>query len=188
GGRDRVLCSVSVDDRLRCERRPGGGTRGGPAPPGDPCLAGTGAGGGALARTLFRQIRRARRIRQLRPHQDRRGNAPGPRHGRGSRFPWDGSRRRARGARVAAPRGFRSPARSLPLRLSRACAPGPVLAPSARPRRGRRPARAIPPCRQALMKANPEALLLEDDPETLEELRSHFARKRFYPLAAPRAT
>jgi hypothetical protein len=38
------------------------------------------------------------------------------------------------------------------------------------------------------MKANPEALLLEDDPETLEELRSHFARKRFYPLAARSAT
>ena len=34
------------------------------------------------------------------------------------------------------------------------------------------------------MRANPEALLLEDDPETLEELRNHFGRKRFYPLAA----
>ena len=34
------------------------------------------------------------------------------------------------------------------------------------------------------MRANPEALLLEDDPETLEELRYHFSQKRFYPLAA----
>ena len=38
------------------------------------------------------------------------------------------------------------------------------------------------------MRANPEALLLEDDPETLEELRFHFSRKRFYPLAARSAT
>jgi hypothetical protein len=34
------------------------------------------------------------------------------------------------------------------------------------------------------MRANPEVLILEDDPETLEELRTHFSRKRFHPLAA----
>ena len=33
------------------------------------------------------------------------------------------------------------------------------------------------------MKANAEALLLEDDPEKLEELRRHFATKGFHPLA-----
>ena len=38
------------------------------------------------------------------------------------------------------------------------------------------------------MRANPEALLVEDDASTLEELRLHFARKRFYPLAARSAT
>ena len=38
------------------------------------------------------------------------------------------------------------------------------------------------------MRANPEALLVEDDPATLEELRYHFAHKRFYPLAARSAT
>lgn len=38
------------------------------------------------------------------------------------------------------------------------------------------------------MRANPEALLVEDDAPTLEELRMHFARKRFYPLAARSAT
>ena len=38
------------------------------------------------------------------------------------------------------------------------------------------------------MRANPEALLVEDDTETLEELRFHFARKRFYPLAARSVT
>lgn len=38
------------------------------------------------------------------------------------------------------------------------------------------------------MRANPEALLLEDDAQTLEELRVHFAKKRFYPLAARSAT
>lgn len=38
------------------------------------------------------------------------------------------------------------------------------------------------------MRANPEALLLEDDAQTLEELRLHFAKKRFYPLAARSAT
>ena len=38
------------------------------------------------------------------------------------------------------------------------------------------------------MRANPEALLVEDDSRTLEELRLHFARKRFYPLAARSAT
>ena len=34
------------------------------------------------------------------------------------------------------------------------------------------------------MRANAEVLILEDDVETLEELRGHFARKRFHPLAA----
>ncbi len=34
------------------------------------------------------------------------------------------------------------------------------------------------------MRANAEVLILEDDPETLEELRVHFANKRFHPLAA----
>ncbi|MFN2581595.1 MAG: hypothetical protein ABR498_02500 [Candidatus Dormibacteria bacterium] len=38
------------------------------------------------------------------------------------------------------------------------------------------------------MRANPEALLLEDDPKTLEELRYHFGRKHFYPLAARSVT
>jgi len=33
------------------------------------------------------------------------------------------------------------------------------------------------------VKANAEALLLEDDPEKLEELRRHFATKGFHPLA-----
>ncbi|MDQ6855618.1 MAG: hypothetical protein M3Z57_00920 [Candidatus Dormibacteraeota bacterium] len=33
------------------------------------------------------------------------------------------------------------------------------------------------------MRANAEVLIVEDDPETLEELRMHFARKRFHPLA-----
>lgn len=34
------------------------------------------------------------------------------------------------------------------------------------------------------MRANAEVLILEDDAETLEELRQHFVRKRFHPLAA----
>jgi hypothetical protein len=33
------------------------------------------------------------------------------------------------------------------------------------------------------MRANAEVLILEDDAETLEELRTHFSRKRFHPLA-----
>jgi molybdopterin converting factor small subunit len=33
------------------------------------------------------------------------------------------------------------------------------------------------------MRANAEVLILEDDAETLDELRDHFARKRFHPLA-----
>jgi ActR/RegA family two-component response regulator len=34
------------------------------------------------------------------------------------------------------------------------------------------------------MRANAEVLILEDDTETLEELRDHFSRKHFHPLAA----
>lgn len=34
------------------------------------------------------------------------------------------------------------------------------------------------------MRANVEVLILEDDPETLEELRGHFVRRRFHPFAA----
>jgi molybdopterin converting factor small subunit len=34
------------------------------------------------------------------------------------------------------------------------------------------------------MRANVEVLILEDDAETLDELRAHFSRKRFHPLAA----
>jgi hypothetical protein len=37
------------------------------------------------------------------------------------------------------------------------------------------------------MRANAEVLILEDDVETLDELRAHFARKRFHPLATRRA-
>jgi hypothetical protein len=33
------------------------------------------------------------------------------------------------------------------------------------------------------MRANAEVLILEDDVETLDELREHFTRKRFHPLA-----
>ena len=33
------------------------------------------------------------------------------------------------------------------------------------------------------MRANVEVLIVEDDAETLDELRGHFARKRFHPLA-----
>lgn len=38
------------------------------------------------------------------------------------------------------------------------------------------------------MRADGEVLILEDDPETLEELRQHFARKRFHPLVARSAS
>jgi DNA-binding response OmpR family regulator len=38
------------------------------------------------------------------------------------------------------------------------------------------------------MRANAEVLLLEDDAETLEELRRHFTGKRFHPLAARSAS
>lgn len=34
------------------------------------------------------------------------------------------------------------------------------------------------------MRANVEVLLVEDDPETLDDLRHHFSRKGFHPLAA----
>lgn len=34
------------------------------------------------------------------------------------------------------------------------------------------------------MRANAEVLILEDDAETLEELRAHFAARHFHPLAA----
>jgi hypothetical protein len=33
------------------------------------------------------------------------------------------------------------------------------------------------------MRANAEVLIVEDDAETLDELRAHFSRKRFHPLA-----
>ncbi|TMB91261.1 MAG: hypothetical protein E6J45_06570 [Chloroflexi bacterium] len=38
------------------------------------------------------------------------------------------------------------------------------------------------------MRANPEILILEDDAETLDRLRDHFARKRFHPLASRTAS
>jgi hypothetical protein len=38
------------------------------------------------------------------------------------------------------------------------------------------------------MRANAEVLILEDDVETLDELREHFARKSFHPLATRSAT
>lgn len=38
------------------------------------------------------------------------------------------------------------------------------------------------------MRANAEVLLLEDDAETLDELKLHFAAKRFHPLAARSAS
>lgn len=38
------------------------------------------------------------------------------------------------------------------------------------------------------MRANPEVLLVEDDSETLDQLRAHFERRRFHPLAARSAT
>lgn len=34
------------------------------------------------------------------------------------------------------------------------------------------------------MRANPEILILEDDPETLDRLRGHFVKRRFHPLAS----
>ena len=40
----------------------------------------------------------------------------------------------------------------------------------------------------AIVRANPEVLILEDDAETLEELQSHFTRKRFHPLGARSAS
>jgi hypothetical protein len=38
------------------------------------------------------------------------------------------------------------------------------------------------------MRANPEILILEDDPETLDRLRGHFSGKRFHPLASRSAS
>lgn len=38
------------------------------------------------------------------------------------------------------------------------------------------------------MRANAEVLILEDDTETLEELKQHFAKKRFHPLGARSAS
>lgn len=38
------------------------------------------------------------------------------------------------------------------------------------------------------MRANPEILILEDDPETLDRLRGHFSGKRFHPLATRSAS
>jgi len=38
------------------------------------------------------------------------------------------------------------------------------------------------------MRANAEVLILEDDSQTLDELRQHFASKRFHPLAARSAS
>lgn len=38
------------------------------------------------------------------------------------------------------------------------------------------------------MRANPEVLILEDDPEKLEDLRQEFIRKRFHPLTARSAS
>jgi len=38
------------------------------------------------------------------------------------------------------------------------------------------------------MRANPEVLILEDDAETLDELQTHFTRKRFHPLGARSAS
>jgi hypothetical protein len=54
----------------------------------------------------------------------------------------------------------------------------PDAAPSAAGRRWSSALRAGP-----VMRANAEVLILEDDAETLDELRDHFARKRFHPLA-----
>ena len=38
------------------------------------------------------------------------------------------------------------------------------------------------------MRANAEVLILEDDSQTLEELKQHFAAKRFHPLGARSAS
>jgi hypothetical protein len=38
------------------------------------------------------------------------------------------------------------------------------------------------------VRANPEILILEDDPETLDRLRGHFSAKRFHPLASRSAS
>jgi DNA-binding NarL/FixJ family response regulator len=38
------------------------------------------------------------------------------------------------------------------------------------------------------MKANPEVLILEDDPATMEGLRGHFTNKRFHPLTSRSAS
>jgi hypothetical protein len=38
------------------------------------------------------------------------------------------------------------------------------------------------------VRANPEILILEDDPETLDRLRGHFSSKRFHPLASRSAS
>jgi hypothetical protein len=38
------------------------------------------------------------------------------------------------------------------------------------------------------VRANPEILILEDDPETLDRLRGHFSNKRFHPLASRSAS
>jgi hypothetical protein len=38
------------------------------------------------------------------------------------------------------------------------------------------------------VRANPEILILEDDPETLDRLRGHFSGKRFHPLASRSAS
>jgi hypothetical protein len=38
------------------------------------------------------------------------------------------------------------------------------------------------------VRANPEILILEDDPETLDRLRGHFTNKRFHPLASRSAS
>jgi hypothetical protein len=35
------------------------------------------------------------------------------------------------------------------------------------------------------MRANAEVLILEDDSETLEDLRIHFSRKHFHPAGGP---
>ena len=42
--------------------------------------------------------------------------------------------------------------------------------------------------RSQAVRANPEVLILEDDAETLDELQSHFTRKRFHPLGARSAS
>ena len=103
------------------------------------------------------------------------GDAPGRRRGRpaprGPHLP----QRRAAGARLRPPGRIRPP---LWTPSARRLGPGAVRHPAAAASRPRdRP--GIAP----VMKANAEALLLEDDPEKLEELRRHFAAKGFHPLA-----